>query len=238
MRNFIFLLAWAFTKLPNHLILLKRLEIGVFFFCWRLALKAEAENQAILARSLKKQAESEYHHAQLLSNLTGSKLLMSASGLFDREDRSSFNWGSVDWDSSEEFRADGLSRRYICARVLFGGQFAKDFDINNQLAFMAVLEELQAEFYAALLNLIHPNSERYLRAIATDEASHSDTLRELLSFHPDAQQLIRKWRWRTAIAFLFVPLDLAYLLCDHTGGESTLAGGSPAVEEWRTRKGQ
>ncbi|QLE47930.1 hypothetical protein FD724_07240 [Nostoc sp. C057] len=114
------ILARIITLFPNYLSLLKKLEIGVFFFCWRCYL--EAKNlpgyYGRLDENLKEQALSEYSHAQVFCQLTGSKLNMSGAGLMNREEKQAFNWGCVNWDSSlESYQVDGMSTRYLSAKI-------------------------------------------------------------------------------------------------------------------------
>ncbi|MBD2771184.1 hypothetical protein [Iningainema tapete] len=208
-------LAWVFSKLPNRLSLLKKLEVGVFFFCWRQALQAQAEGNSTLNLILKEQAESEYHHAQAFCTLTGSKLELSADKLFNRESKNAQIWSTVNWDASESFQADGLSRKYYSAKAFFGGHQARDFSWENKLAFMTVLESFQACFYRKLLQFLPLKVGRSLLAICNEEANHSITLRMALAKMTDsstATKLMRKWKQRLYLGLLILPLDLVGIL--------------------------
>lgn len=206
-------LAWAFSKLPNRLVLLKRLELGVFFFCWREAIAAIESGDTKLGGILYAQAESEFHHAQSFAALTGGKLEISANGLFDREYKEAFKWSQVEWDSSESFRADGISRKYLSARIFFKGQTANSFMWQDKLAFMAILETFQAHFYKKLLRFLPPHEATPLISICGEEEDHSLELRSVLTERAgifSAADLMLKWKRQLYLGLLFTPIDLIF----------------------------
>ena len=207
------LLAFFFSKMPNRITLLKRLEIGVFLFCWRTAIQAEVEDKSELAKILREQAESEYHHAQTFCTFTDNKFKWSVTKLFNNPDRS-LSWGQV-WDTSETFVADGLSRKYLSARIFFGDRYAKDFDWEDKLAFMAVLESYQACFYKKLLHFLPDSEIEPILTIYRQEAEHSATLVTALSEMVGmfvATDLMTKWKRRLYLALPFILLDLLGIL--------------------------
>ncbi len=210
------LLAFFFSKMPNRLRLLKRLEMGVFFFCWRQAIAARSEGRTDLSEVLKQQAESEYHHAQTFCSISGNKLILRVHELFKREISSnSANWSKVKWDNSEQFSADGLSRKYLSARIFFSDRYAKDFDWEDKLAFMAVLESFQACFYKKLLHFLPGSEIEPILTIYRQEAEHSATLVTALSEMVGmfvARDLMVKWKCRLYLALPFILLDLLGIL--------------------------
>ncbi|MBN3951929.1 MAG: hypothetical protein HWQ38_37885 [Nostoc sp. NMS7] len=211
-------LAWALartiTLLPNYLILLKKLEIGVFFFCWRCLRQAKnlPAYYGSLESVLKEQALSEYSHAQVFCQLTGSKLNMSGAGLMSREEKAAFDWGCVNWDSSgESYKADGMSTRYLAAKVFFGFRTANSYDWRNRLAFMYVLEDFQFKFYQQLMRFVSEEVRKELVAIANDEETHAIQLKSLLWNIVGAkrqQQLVFWWQMRLYLALICVPVDV------------------------------
>lgn len=216
-------LARIVTLLPNYLLLLKKLEIGVFFFCWRSHREAktmpfhQARLYGDLADSLKEQALSEYAHAQVFCQLTGSKLNMSGSGLISREEKAAFDWGCVNWDSSgESYQVDGMSSRYLSAKIFFGFRTANSYDWCDRLAFMYVLEEFQSDFYKHLLKFAAPEVQEKLVSIAQDEETHAINLQALLWYVAGVEkkdELIFWWQVRKYLALLCTPVDaLLYFL--------------------------
>ncbi|AUB36159.1 hypothetical protein COO91_02060 [Nostoc flagelliforme CCNUN1] len=217
------LLAWVLarivTLLPNYLSLLKKLEIGVFFFCWRS--HREAKNlpayYGYLEAKLKDQALSEYSHAQVFCQLTGSKLNMSGAGLMSREEKTAFDWGCVNWDSSgESYQADGMSTRYLSAKVFFCFRTANSYGWCDRLAFMHVLEEFQSLFYKQLLKFVPEELRAKLAPIAADELTHATELQtslRLLATPKRQESLVFQWQVRKYLALTCLPVDaVLYLL--------------------------
>ncbi|MEH2067923.1 MAG: hypothetical protein V7K47_07105 [Nostoc sp.] len=218
------ILARIVTLLPDYLTLLKKLEVGVFFFCWRSHREAKAmpAHQArlcgSLADTLKEQALSEYNHAQVFCQLTGSKLNMSGAGLMSREEKAAFDWGCVNWDSSgESYQVDGMSTRYLAAKIFFGFRTANSYDWCDRLAFMYVLEELQALFYKHLLRFVEPEVREQLALIAEHEETHAINLSGLLwgiKGVGGSAKVVFWWQVRKYLAMTLLPIDTAiyYLL--------------------------
>ncbi|PHJ69230.1 hypothetical protein VF14_03645 [Nostoc linckia z18] len=220
-------LARIFTLLPNYLTLLKKLEVGVFFFCWRCHREAKAMpfHQARLygdldlADILKEQALSEYGHAQVFCQLTGSKLNMSGAGLMSREEKAAFDWGCVNWDSSgESYQADGMSTRYLSAKIFFGFRTANSYDWRDRIAFMYVLEEFQSCFYKQLLKFVPGEVQKELVPIADCEEAHAINLYALLwnlAGVEGRQKLVFWWRVRKYLGLICCPIDALYYLIKH-----------------------
>ncbi|MEH1780232.1 MAG: hypothetical protein V7L26_14140 [Nostoc sp.] len=201
------------TLFPNYLSLLKRLEIGVFFYCWRRHL--EARNlpgyYGRLDENLKEQALSEYNHAQVFCQLTGSKLNMSGAGLMSREEKAAFDWGCVNWDSSgESYQVDGMSTRYLSAKIFFGFRTANSYNWENRLAFMCVLEDFQHCFYKQLLRFVTPEVQEKLAPIIQDELTHAINLHDSLWFISGVRRssnLLLIWHTRKYLALICIPFD-------------------------------
>ncbi|AUB37531.1 Ferritin-like superfamily [Nostoc flagelliforme CCNUN1] len=215
------LLAWVLAKiitlLPNYLNLLKKLEVGVFFFCWRS--HREAKNLPAyygnLEAKLKDQALSEYSHAQVFCQLTGSKLNMSGAGLMSREEKAAFNWGCVNWDSSESYQADGMSTRYLSAKVFFWFRTANSYGWCDRLAFMHVLEEFQWLFYKQLLKLVSDEVRAKLAPIAEEELAHAAELQaslRLLATPKRQKSLVFQWQVRKYLALACLLVDAVLYL--------------------------
>jgi hypothetical protein len=211
------ILARTITLLPNYLILLKKLEIGVFFFCWRSHREVInlPTSYGSLEDQLKQQAISEYSHAQVFCKLTGSKLNMSGAGLISREEKAAFDWGCVDWDTSgESYQVDGMSTRYLSAKIFFGFRTANSYGWCDRLAFMYVLEEFQALFYKQLLRFVPPEVQEELLPIAEDELTHAINIHASLWYIAGVERqqwLIFLWQVRKYLALVFIPFDALFL---------------------------
>jgi hypothetical protein len=211
-------LARIITLLPNYLTLLKKLEIGVFFFCWRSHREARnlPANYSNLAEKLKEQAVSEYAHAQVFCQLTGSTLCMSGAGLMSREEKAAFDWGCVNWDSSgESYQADGMSVRYLSAKVFFAFRTANSYDWCDRLAFMYVLEEFQWLFYKQLIKFVPDEVRLKLDQIVLDELTHAAELHGSLHLITNAERqewLIFLWQARKYLALACLPIDTVLYL--------------------------
>jgi hypothetical protein len=212
--NFIaLLLARIITLFPNYLSLLKKLEIGVFFFCWRCYLEARnlPSGYGRLDENLKEQALSEYSHAQIFCQLTGSKLNMSGAGLMSREEKAAFDWGCVNWDSNgESYQVDGMSTRYLSAKIFFGFRTANSYDWENRLAFMCVLEDFQHCFYKQLLRFVPSEVQEKLSPLSEDELTHAINLHAslwLISGVKRSSYLLFIWQIRKYLALICIPFD-------------------------------
>lgn len=208
-------LACIFAKL-DYINLLKKLELGVFFFCWRQSLQAESEGLPI-AQYLKQQAQSEYGHAQYFCNLEGVKLKLSASDLFDRENKKAYSWSVINWDALESYRVDGISTKYLSSRIFFSNKLASDFDWKNKLAFMLVLENFQSAFYEEMTGHCKPQHYDGLIHIADEETQHAGILEHCLSLVTKDKYclLLLKWHLRKYLVLLLVPIDLLILFIKH-----------------------
>ncbi|HYX14760.1 MAG TPA: hypothetical protein VE944_10405 [Nostoc sp.] len=207
------ILARIITLFPNYLSLLKKLEIGVFFFCWRCYLEARSlpAYYGRLDENLKEQAVSEYNHAQVFCQLTGSKLNMSGAGLMSREEKQAWEWSFVKWDSSNEsYQVDGMSTRYLSARIFFGFRTANSYDWCDRLAFMCVLEDFQHCFYKQLAFFVPPEVQEKLLPIIEDELTHAINLHAclwLIAGVKRSSHLLLIWQIRKYLALICIPVD-------------------------------
>ncbi|MBO3459943.1 ferritin-like domain-containing protein [Aetokthonos hydrillicola Thurmond2011] len=105
---------------------------------------------------------------------------------------------------------DGISQRYLSAKLLFDGKSADSFDWADKLAFMHVLEQETEQFYLALAKI---ESGTPLGAIASqivkDEQHHADYLKSTLTqFSTSPQQEIAKWQCKVRSCAPAVLVDL------------------------------
>lgn len=189
--------------------LLARLELGVFLFCDRKRAQAEAEGLTELAAALRRQAAQELgHHGQLrrLAGAESYKKLRWAKAYGETIRAPTGEPQAVDPDWCPE----GISRRYLSARVWFAGQRACDLDWPDAIALMCVGEAAAAAFYRVLSWLVVSPYREAFRQIARDEQGHQGELAGVLG-ELGAQGRLWPWRWRGWCAIAVVPVDLAQM---------------------------
>jgi hypothetical protein len=201
-----YFLAHIFSKLPMFSIL-RKLEMGVFFFCYKQALKAESENKDF-EKYLKEQAESEYSHCYYFSTLEGVGLSMNSEELFNRGKKTN-DWRKVDWNGSR-YQADGLSVNSLAGKMFFRGKTADSYDWANKLAFMHVLENFQYIFYQQLSPYIQ--SKDFFGLVAA-EKNHAYQLKSYLFSLAGKWSclFLLKWHLLKYCALFFVPIDFLIL---------------------------
>lgn len=158
---------------------LAKLETGVFVYCNRLSYRAKRDQMPALARELWGQSLIEYRHAKAFGKMAGLDIPEHLSDyLAAHPSHATINTGSA-----QRFQADGLSKASRLARVFFGDRSASDYGWSDQLAFMALLENLQARFYAYAADEEEKKGNHLaaglLRRIALDEQLHSSKLAQL-----------------------------------------------------------
>jgi hypothetical protein len=199
-------LAYFFSKLPMSS-LLKKLEMGVFFFCWRQAVLAEDEGQPF-AIYLRQQAESEHSHAHFFSHLEGGNLKLDTDDFFNREPRA-LSWATVNWDENEVYQVDGISTKFIASKIFFMGREANSFSWQDKLAFMVVLERFQTIFYQSLIKYFPEEVQFQIEDIASSEELHSLFLESgLIQVNRKSFVFLMKWQLRKYLALLALPIDL------------------------------
>ena len=211
-------LADRLAKAQNLFGLLTRLELGVFWFCWRRSL--ETHNPA-LKELLLDQARGEYRHAQVLSRYaakiapqTEMLLRYGAERLFERE-------YIADWGGYEGQNADGISRQFWFARVFFGDKPADSYPWSDRLAYMIVLERFQAQIYRAIARRLPGKLRGVTGAIALEEYLHAEQLQVALaqSDLPVAGEMaIGRWERRLTLALLLFWLSGAKINYKETTG--------------------
>jgi hypothetical protein len=190
-------------NLPTTLIftILETLELGVAVFCYRLSLKIQDDwvNQH-LQETFRLQAESELVHAKFFNRFSGRKKLALYFETFDK------THGTIDG-----IQVDTISTHYLSTKILFGFRSANTYELNETLAFMAVLEQFQSVFYKALsLYPCFKPIKTELTYILEDEEKHSIDLLAVGNKKNDI--LIWKWQVRKYLALLFVPVDVIWYL--------------------------
>jgi hypothetical protein len=212
--------------------LLAKIEFGVSIFCKKLAVAATEENKPNLAALLQSHAKEEEKHGKMLASLAdgNERFHHEGSGRFIsivrpngdelRRNQDLEAQGKIlEWDSvnlpGERLQGlfenfDGLSKRYLSLRLLLGNRSAFDYNWDDRLAFMYILEQHTLEFYGLLAT---SHAHEPLRAIASlialDELDHADYLKSLLLYHNSD---IEKWRDRLWFASWGLVVDMCKFL--------------------------
>jgi hypothetical protein len=224
----------AANKTENLIRLLAKLEFGVSIFLKKNVQQAEIDWKNGLALQLKKHSLEEKRHGDMLLALVDGNSrakLEEQTGFFLSMIRESDNkelmknplkqnskTKKVTWESAyypgdkltgNFLNLDGLSKRYLSLRIFFGGKKAEDFDWENKLAYMIVLERVNTDFYKAI-SRVYKGSK--FGAIATkileEEDSHILYLSNCLaSITHDPQFVIDKWQGRLVCAYLGLTVD-------------------------------
>lgn len=201
------LAAWQFSKNPNYLSILKKAELGVYYFCRKVAIECEKHGFNDVAKKIRNQAEAEYNHAQSFSKLMGGKLALSYKDLAEKRGEKTINWTKVNWDSNEEYIATNLSQNAI-AQLFFKGKSADSYGLLDKIAFMQVLEMHQAKFYKALCLFVPLPVFIVLKNIQIEEERHSQELTyEFGKVIP--LKYLNKWKRRAWLVLLKLPFYLA-----------------------------
>ena len=208
--------------------LLAKAEFGVSIFCKKLAVAAAEENKPNLAALLQSHAKEEEKHGKMLASLVdgNERFHTEGSGRFisivrpngeelrRNPDKTSqgkiLEWDSINFPGErlignfENF--DGLSKRYFTLRLLFGNKSAFDYNWDDRLAFMYVLEQETQCFYEHLATSSATSALKAIASqIARDELRHTDYLKKTL-LHRNAD--VEKWRDRMMVAFWGLVIDL------------------------------
>jgi hypothetical protein len=159
---------------------LYKLEMGVFFFCWRT--KDEAVGLP-WREALEDQSASEYTHAQFFSDVP-----LPDYSYFEGRELEYSNWRGV------QLNLGGSA----IAKMFFGDISPKYFSWGDKLAFMLVLECFQSEFY---LHLSENRGDSSLGSIAIAEGMHALNLQPFVKID-DAIA----WRWRLLKVLMLLAL--------------------------------
>jgi hypothetical protein len=201
---------------------LAKIEFGVAIFCFKLQYQALAENLLNLATMLEMHGKEENKHGKMLASLAdgcSDRIALtensgrwikitrpSGETIVNRPDDNTaipkcITWASYKFPGEqltglfENF--DGISKRYISARLLFGNLAASDYPWEDKIAFMYVLEEATASFYQELMKCDDSALSAIARQIITDEFNHANYLKlALANFAPIPQFAIDKWHSR------------------------------------------
>mgnify|MGYP001793809731 CR=1 FL=1 len=199
------IIAWIFSRNPNYLSILKKSELGVYFFCRKVAIEADKNGYTKLASILEKQAESEYNHAQAFGNLLSEKLPESYKKLVSRGHRT-LNWTLIG-SAEGKYNATNLSQHPL-ARIFFSDKPAESYSLFNKVAFMQVLEAHQVRFYKSLAKFVEPQVSIVLHSILKEEENHASALEyeffQMMDYKY-ACRYLNKWQYRGFIALLKLP---------------------------------
>ena len=182
-------LIFYFLETEEYLLIFKRLELGVSYFCME---KYEQTNYDYFLE----QSKQEFNHSKVLDSI------LNPSNPRYRYPQDFGNTSRVDGYGT--YQVDGISKRYFATKIFFLGKSADNFDLNNSLAFMGVLERFQYLVYREVLHFIPLEYQPYFEAITNDEKSHSDTLLSQVG----EKLLVFNWNLRLIIAAPFLILDL------------------------------
>ncbi len=184
------LIIFHFMDEQEYLTLFKRLELGVCFFC-RKKYKSTGDDYFF------KQAKQEFNHSKVFASIVDP----------DSKYRFPNETYTVREDTFGHYSVDGLSKRYISTRFFFAGKSAEEFDIDNSLAFMGVLEKFQYLVYSETLKFIPREYYRYLESITNEEKEHSEVLLGKIG----QDLLIIKWNIKLIISLPLLLVDLLIL---------------------------
>jgi hypothetical protein len=182
---------------------LTKLEYGVSIFCYKLAVKARTQNKECLANCLMEHGNDELKHGKMLGCVSDGKNFI----------KKNTDWGRWIPDLSKHENFDGISRRYLSARLFFMNKKAIYYDWVDRLAFMYVLEKLTNSFYITLsATEISEPLKAIAAQIAEDEQSHSDyLLEELKKITDKPQHYVKKWERRANFAIIGVVIDAIFI---------------------------
>lgn len=197
---------WAWDWLVR---LLVRLEYGVYLYCDAMRIKAAKEGAEDLAKLLEIQAAQELGHHNRLKALLGRGPTRKYSAI---EYSQHIHGDSPVIHGDSSMAPEGISRRYLVARIAFDGQCANELDWPNALAMMAVGESLARRFYKFIGDLVTCPDDYWpeFKAIADDEGEHCA---DLIGFmgqhisHEDVLYLTQKWECKVRYAFAFIWLE-------------------------------
>jgi rubrerythrin len=221
---------------PIFILAIAKIEYGVAIFCKKLAseLSNLGKDYSYLVQLLECQSQEEVKHGKMLSSLilkinlkdNGQCLtkFRPATGEYIvnvNQDKYISSPVSVEWDSlsfpGEKIQAtyenfDGISKRYLSARLLFNGRSASTFDLVDKLAFMHVLEQETCRFYTFLARITKGTALGAIAlTIAADEKHHADYLKSKINHFIPFTQNINKWQNKITVAKWAILFDLCFL---------------------------
>jgi len=214
---------------------LAKIEYGNSIFLEKLSKKAEQQGHLEFSQALIKHSKEENKHGIMLASLADgtNRISRSGNGRWIKILRSgnnivknliSFNNKPkiIQWNSSkypgekligmlESF--DGMSFRYISARLLFKNISASDYSIPDQLAFMIILEKEVNLLYQELAKTNNLALRTILNLILDDEINHVNYLEKWLNyFSQTPQELTTHWNNRVKLAKWGLVIDAILFL--------------------------
>ena len=214
---------------------LAKIEYGNSIFLEKLSKKAEQQGYLEFSQELLKHSKEENKHGIMLASVADgtNRITRSGNGRWIKILRSGNNIVKnlipfsnkpkiIQWDSSkypgekligtlESF--DGMSFRYISARLLFKNISASDYSIPDQLEFMIILEKEVNLLYQKLTKTNDIALRTIFGLILYDEINHANYLEKWLnSFSPTPQQVKTHWDNRVKLAKWGLVIDAILFL--------------------------
>lgn len=187
------IILFFFVRTKNYIDILRKLELGVYFFCIKKF--TESGNSFFYDMALE-----EYSHARIFSKILGKQI---------PELKQIKMWNTlVLLPDNDSFQADGISKKYLCGRLFFGNRSAKDISTSEYIAFMAILEKFQAECYFKLANRKGGEYSEYFQLIGEEEYKHAIGLLELIKTQKISVKVLIKWQLKLILALPFSLYDL------------------------------
>ena len=178
-----------FLDFNEYILIFKRLELGVSFFCME-KYKLTQDDYFL------EQSKQEFNHSKVFDSILNPD---NPRYRYPQNFNNTFRK-----DNHGTYHVDGISKRYLSTRLFFLGKSAGEFDLNNSLAFMGVLERFQYLVYREVLNFIPSEYAPYFESITNDEKEHSDKLLDKV----EGRFLILKWNIRLIFSFPIILVDL------------------------------
>jgi hypothetical protein len=220
----------------NFLRLLAEIEFGVAIFCFKLQEQARKQFLHNLATMLEAHGNEENKHGKMLAACADGveRITRTETGHWlsiirpngeniAKPSKSNPSSGkAIAWDSIKfpgerllgVFKNfDGISKRYLSARIFFGNQSASDYPMCDKLAFMYILEEETTKFYRQMSEVEDERLKAIALQITGDEFNHANYLKlALANFDPMPEAAIDKWRDRLWWAKWGLVVDLIKFL--------------------------
>ncbi|NWF61765.1 hypothetical protein CEN49_19300 [Fischerella thermalis CCMEE 5273] len=220
-------------KEREFILAIAKIEYGVAVFCRKLS--SQATDYPHLAKLLESHAQQEIKHGKMLSSLINNKIKLKGNGQWLSIFRPATgeylienpslrtgikisNGIFIEWDSitfkGEKLQGifenfDGISQKYLAAKLLFGGDKASCFDWADKLAFMHILEKEAHKFYTVLAQIAQGTPLGAIASqIADDEQHHADYLKAGYNHFSPSIQKIEKWHKKVNFAKWGVLIDL------------------------------
>lgn len=209
-------LLWLMLRLRRRQFIynLSRVEYAVALFCYSTAQRAVM--MPTVSSELIHHGKEEVSHANRLADLIDGVRYPSPNQNWNREHP---EWR--DYDGFTPGMVIPQLSSLAIGRIFFCGHEPQRYRLDEVLAFMSILEERAHRFYAALAAVADPALAEVAQELARDEVNHARLCGSAsnrigqppMTYHDCvAPDLIRRWRFRAAIAELFAPLAVWFLI--------------------------